>query len=125
MFTIIICSNDETVADGYLTPDMPDDAADRICAAYAEAARKTIEASPHWTPARSVDWDTDQNFSHWHGGKYDQFGKRDGHLACIAGAYPKWLLDLMDKAERAASAAAQAEADVIDKEEAEFAANDS
>lgn len=107
MHTIIVCSNVETICDGY-SDDVTAAWASEIASAYAEAAAKVI-FDAHLDDM-DVQHDTESFFSHWHGGKHCKagatiggkaYGYSAGLVVCHSIDPPQWVKDLCDEAAQA------------------------
>lgn len=119
MYEIIICSNNETICDGY-TDDRTAAWQDEIAASYVGAAAEVICDAA--ADGKDVDHDTERFFAHWHGGKHAKVGAKIGDktygysagwVVCHSVDPPQWVKDLCDKA-------AQAGADARDEAVADY-----
>lgn len=121
MYEIIICTNAETICDGYTDEDT---AAwhDEISAAYADAAAQVVCDAA--ADGRDVELNTESFFAHWHGGKRTKvgmviggktYGYSAGLVVCHSVDPPQWVKGICDKA-------AQAGADARDKAVADYEA---
>jgi len=106
MYNITICSNDETICEGY-TDELTEAWTAEIAAAYVYAAIQAICTSE---AGRGAEFDTDSNFSNWHGGRHHraacifagiQFGYKIGLIVTHEENPAQWLRDLCDKANQA------------------------
>lgn len=80
---IYVCSNHETICDGYVS--------DREC--YSSEIESAIQSACLAIEAAGHDYATDGLFPHWNGGKFysagaivggHQYGYRSGHVATLA-----------------------------------------
>ncbi len=117
MYEIIICSNAETICDGY-SDERTEAWKSEIALAYAGAAVEVVnDARRDYEDRevgkdREVDYDTCANFSKWHGGIHAKVGatyggKTYGYSAGWVVTHsvdpPQWVKDLIDKAAQAGS----------------------
>lgn len=112
-YEIVICSNEEIIAEGVLPPDASPIDFEVVAAAFVSAAADRIERHPRYP--EQVDWDHDANYCRWRGGTHyrvsetfsgQKYGYGSGLIVTHTRNPPKWLRDLCD----AASAAGYAEA---------------
>lgn len=121
MYEIIICSNEETICEGYSGEDTAAWDAD-ISAAYVSAAAKVVCDAA--VDGKDVDHDTEGFFAHWNGGKHTKagaviggkkYGYSAGWVVCHSVDPPEWVKDLCDEA-------AQSGADARDEAVQEYKA---
>ena len=107
MYKIIICSNDETICDGYTDEETAAWNAE-IASAYAEAAAKVICDAT--VDGKDVEHETESFYAHWHGGKHAKagaviggktYGYSAGWVVCHDVDPPQWVKDLCEKAAKA------------------------
>lgn len=128
MYEIIICSNSETICDGYSGEDTAVWNGE-IASAYADAAATVICDAA--ADGKDVEHGTEGFFAHWHGGKHTKvgmvlggktYGYSAGWVVCHAVDPPQWVKDLCDQASQAGADArdeAVVEYEALNGEEAE------
>lgn len=103
-YKVWVCSNVETLADGWTAGDGAASFPAEVAAAGEGAALDVLaEARRRGAP---LDYTTDGYFQHWHGGKHYQAGGpyggySAGQVTCLARHVPQWLRKVIDRAQRA------------------------
>lgn len=112
-YEIVICGNEEIIAEGVLPSDASPIYFETVAAAFVAAAASEIERHPRYID--HLSWHDDSNYARWRGGTHyrvgetidgQKYGYGSGLIVTHARNPPKWLCDLCD----AASVAAYAEA---------------
>lgn len=112
-YEIVICSNEEIIAEIVLPSDASPIDFETVAAAFVAAAADKIERHPRYID--HLSWHEDANYLRWRGGSHSRTGeiiggKRYGYRGGLVVTHtinpPKWLCDLCDSAIVAGLAAA-------------------
>lgn len=131
-YKIIVCSNDETICDGY-TDDRSDAWAKEIGTVFVQAAAKVIDDARF--SGRDVELACDSSFREWHGGRHYKCGGRVGAVpawgysaglvVCHAQDPPHWVAELCEAAAQAGADARDAYVATLEEEYERTAAEES
>jgi hypothetical protein len=97
---IYVCSNYETVTDGYVDLDMDSVSKTEICDVYNVAVFAELNNA-------KIEFECDSTFRNWHGGKFDQFYKRAGYFIAAPKDTSEKTMRILDEADSAGIAAMQ------------------
>lgn len=112
-YEIVVCSNEEIIAEFVLPPDASPIDFETVAEAFVSAAADKIERHPRYI--EYLGWHDDANYCRWRGGSHSRageiiggyrYGYRGGLVVTHALNPPKWLCDLCDAAIVAGLAAA-------------------
>lgn len=117
---IHVCTNTETLVDSFDKSNWSDEDETAVADAWYNAAMRCIEAAN--LADGGTEFEQEANFHDWHGGRFvdARLHYSIGGVAVDADA-PAWAKELADRAADAGRKAADAEAERIDRDNAEFA----